>query len=727
MKIYANDLTKVEWLNEILNNAWSGQKFLGLKSGYYFVFFYNNDESQSIIKFKSIKPLPIINDLLYEDQYKVGASYLGVLKPPYDTNNMLLYQFLRGVIYDYVYNTVSDRNKLEEGLKKYLPLLDELFLSYKNEDLKKISQPNIKGVFDIVIESNLEDALNNFMLEKRVVNSLLDITRACATFVKKITGKNLVGQSIKQIVNAIQNPNGGLIPQEAGSTMRYLIIGEVAAGQDNEKLNEAKNLLRQAMPIENIFLKTGWFFSRLDNKWRKKLSDVDLKFKTQYFKKYDAYEVLNPRNFNSKEIVNVAYGGSLLMSLLREGYDVKIGDIIEDNPLFEYYPKLKDLSLVLAIDSVDKQHNAYYSNSLPKHINIGSAVEFNPLQTLLHEVQHYIQMVEGFANGGNTTLAEIISSVGGSGFRFFANGMDIYTKEFCKAIDERTFKLLEDLKIPQLDVYLLDVKTAQDNCVSIFYLLLNTYLNRKNPIESRQRTRRFVENEISKECYDFFNQVHIQTLEVAKYKEDELKKGLSKDSLEILFYNTYRWLLGEQEARFVQQTQYINQELSDYFQFYSNETFEADKVNVIGVQDLSDSPKNALAAVETLSTGEYIIHLTKTYNAESYLHELGHIIFDCIKNTPDEMTVLTFFREEKHTFKDIEEFFCTAFVEFWLRFKISDVLNTNIFRARKTTNYVLSDKADSFFNKLFFTELVEENKTLLKKYIEFVKLLNDLT
>ena len=74
-----------------------------------------------------------------------------------------------------------------------------------------------------------------------------------------------------------------------------------------------------------------------------------------------------------------------------------IGEAVEDNRLLKAYPDLKDMKV--QFKHVDTPHSSYYDGK-------GFFVEYDNDDTaakgLMHEVQHYIQVQEGFAEGANT-------------------------------------------------------------------------------------------------------------------------------------------------------------------------------------------------------------------------------------------------------------------------------------------------------------------------------------
>jgi hypothetical protein len=80
----------------------------------------------------------------------------------------------------------------------------------------------------------------------------------------------------------------------------------------------------------------------------------------------------------------------------------KLSRVINAPELFKAYPKLKDVVVV-----VDKNQNSEGSYSVRDGqivITLKSNVPIRAKSTLIHEIQHAIQDIEGFARGGNTEM-----------------------------------------------------------------------------------------------------------------------------------------------------------------------------------------------------------------------------------------------------------------------------------------------------------------------------------
>lgn len=86
--------------------------------------------------------------------------------------------------------------------------------------------------------------------------------------------------------------------------------------------------------------------------------------------------------------------------------DGKLGDIIDDSwEVFRYYPALKELKIAQLpwfTNAAGSYDNVTKTMRLPADIGRRPAALEEVRSTIAHEVQHYIQDVEGWARGGNT-------------------------------------------------------------------------------------------------------------------------------------------------------------------------------------------------------------------------------------------------------------------------------------------------------------------------------------
>jgi DNA repair protein RadC len=82
---------------------------------------------------------------------------------------------------------------------------------------------------------------------------------------------------------------------------------------------------------------------------------------------------------------------------------VKLSEILDNKDLFKAYPKLKNQLVYFS----NERGGAFIFNDKNKYIRLNDKLNGKTLQSvLLHEIQHAIQDIEGFAKGGNLTILD---------------------------------------------------------------------------------------------------------------------------------------------------------------------------------------------------------------------------------------------------------------------------------------------------------------------------------
>lgn len=188
-----------------------------------------------------------------------------------------------------------------------------------------------------------------------------------------------------------------------------LVIGETGA-QALDKANEATirmdnlNIARDMETAEKdtktILLSTGWQRGA-DGKWRYEVPDGELK--------------------------------------ITSSKNADLEDVFEDPELFKAYPELKNIGVMLGIHSSFNNSGAYtpfvdqsaqdMMDILPE-IKVRATDIDNAKSVLIHEIQHAIQHIEGFAKGGEPGVIASLKI-----------GEDAFKKIFPKLEDN--FKKLE--------------------------------------------------------------------------------------------------------------------------------------------------------------------------------------------------------------------------------------------------------------------------------------------
>ena len=155
-------------------------------------------------------------------------------------------------------------------------------------------------------------------------------------------------------------------------------IGQTGMARIDHKnmlnLQQAKQMLSEGCAPSTIKIQTGWELG-IDGLWR--------------------YEILDPFLPNSEIEAYVKP---------RFGESINIRLILQDNLILDAYPQFENLTLY-AMYSPQKGVAGYYNPSTNGMvISMGrpsDKFEYQIEGVLLHEIQHLIQYIEGFAQGGN--------------------------------------------------------------------------------------------------------------------------------------------------------------------------------------------------------------------------------------------------------------------------------------------------------------------------------------
>jgi hypothetical protein len=724
MKLFLDDIKKIDWLKqEIESQSW-GKVFLTLSKGFYFVFNYDLVESESNIKVSSAKSVYEINEGLYRG---LSAQHIGYMKEPFETTNYLFFSLLKSAC------------RTEEATSK----LNELFFSYKIKDVQEYKanlKTHITGSQQINSAISFNTALNNiFIANPKPVHGLCMIYEFIDNYAKNVKGKSIYGQFLSKIVKAVKNPNGGLVPEYSNTIMRYLIVGEKAAANNAEmmeSLERAKELHRSYNSAYSIYLETGWYFNKYDLKWRKRISDDTFYFQMDKISLSDGSFQYTPEGFKDlKNQVELLSNDSIgIEKLIAKGYDGKLSDYVSFEDAFNLYPNLRDIYSVFSVNVIN-YGSSFYFNPNPKSLVLISSKKTNSLYDIdrvkyvaLHEIQHYVQNEEGFGNGGNPTLASLIDAVGGSSFRNFYNSLFAFQNKFaevCITIPHEEFgDLIRQLRSINLKVSLDNfVNLCEDkekiayNASSITYYLLTIY-------SLDDRTNSIIETFINKyfdsSYLELFRLSLQQNRKALERDENLTRKGWTKQDLYILNFQTYEALLGEVESRFVQQTSKIPKELQDYFELYTSETIDQSKISVYNDSAYIDEGKKAEAGIETTAENNYIIHLPEAFsNSINLLHETAHILYDFVKDSI--LSNVDLVTKSIESGKEIEEYFCESFVDYIHRKDIDAALTRDINFEREIKDY--TDFDDIISSVLYYQSSIDENGLLLR--LSFVeKMLN---
>lgn len=190
---------------------------------------------------------------------------------------------------------------------------------------------------------------------------------------------DLAQRVVAEVLGEVYAKESGLSSKKTAPLYQFAGIG--ARTSDKSSLMKAHGLQNQGKDMEAVRKETGWFLD-VDNKWKFEIDDSAVRVRDK-----------------------------------GKGEWTALGDAIKHTKLFQAYPQLKDVQLKLTIDEdLKAPSGSLNSASIGTWTAAGTEYETkhsdweifvkapnmeDAKSTLLHEVQHAIQVIEGFARGGS--------------------------------------------------------------------------------------------------------------------------------------------------------------------------------------------------------------------------------------------------------------------------------------------------------------------------------------
>ena len=264
------------------------------------------------------------------------------------------------------------------------------------EDYDRIYE-DVTG-WEYMVGMDTQDNLWGIMDEEGMADKIKEKGYDGAIFVEEVddsyepTKISYCALDANQIKSA-ENNNGDFSADN--NDIRFSLAGErgaAAADKAEERtfrmdnLSVAKDMEKNKKKAKTIKAATGWERGA-DGKWRYEMPDVVLR---------DPKEWVNKKTLTLSDIVE------------------KPNDLFKEYPeLFDAYPELKDMKI---LKGRARSGGVFYNNAITLNLgDIREAIKYdmdthyklanNSLKkTLVHEIQHYIQDKEGFAQGGNSEM-----------------------------------------------------------------------------------------------------------------------------------------------------------------------------------------------------------------------------------------------------------------------------------------------------------------------------------
>ena len=153
-------------------------------------------------------------------------------------------------------------------------------------------------------------------------------------------------------------------------TKRYLFIGAKADTADKMRLSMAQDMIASGADPEQVRKDTGWF-QGYDGKWRFEIDDSDISIDNRKLQKHESEYTLD--------------------------------EVVSHKALFEAYPELAKTKVVVQYGGLVKGAvGAYIADKDILIINSAIWLKDEDMKkVLVHEMQHKVQRIEGFARGSS--------------------------------------------------------------------------------------------------------------------------------------------------------------------------------------------------------------------------------------------------------------------------------------------------------------------------------------
>ncbi|MBQ8830863.1 MAG: hypothetical protein IJ017_04645 [Oscillospiraceae bacterium] len=223
-----------------------------------------------------------------------------------------------------------------------------------------------------------------------------------------------VKSAVREVMSEVMGTEVNKNTAEDGGEARYAIAGQRSRTADIEALNTAKEMERTGETPESILAATGWYRGA-DDLWRYEIDDSrmeyyrsgDAMFRNNH-PDYDRYQnlltkmltgVISVEEHSELQKLGEIWGRE--RSRLNERVDrgnATLSEVIRHEALFNAYPELMNTRVVFE-EMGEGERGSY--NAKNNTITLNQELRKSPESTLVHEIQHAIQNLEGFTSGAS--------------------------------------------------------------------------------------------------------------------------------------------------------------------------------------------------------------------------------------------------------------------------------------------------------------------------------------
>ena len=230
---------------------------------------------------------------------------------------------------------------------------------------------------------------------------LLPLYREVEPILEKLFTGEIAGRSPGQVLAF----DAGEIPAIENRRPVFAFAGARAKTANLASLDIAQRMLEGGKPAEAVYRATGWFKPPFEDKWYWEISDHEARL-------VNVQAHLRPNTEGRRLLLfgrDARRGAGWAKGDVRWGVNIPLPQILHHPALFEAYPFLEKMRLNMFVGR-DIPEDLAGSGALVHRKGANGGIVYSPIRViakdarealtvLLHEIQHYIQQKEQFAEG----------------------------------------------------------------------------------------------------------------------------------------------------------------------------------------------------------------------------------------------------------------------------------------------------------------------------------------
>lgn len=315
--------------------------------------------------------------------------------------------------------------RFQEYKQKTLEAWDKAGLTnYKNRSDAEIN--------DMVIEEAMSDLMGEIMRDPTTIERIATADRNLAQRIIDYLGqiierikqyfkgenkeiRDLVEhyEQVKEIYQEVVSQSDGQMRKTTGNTgQQYSFAGKNAQQADMSALQRAQQMKADGAGAEDILRETGWF-TGLDGQWRFELDDSQMKIDYDGIQQKHAAWLEGAIERLRAQEPGKTYAEAKEQVLADEKMPLTLIDVLDYPELYRQYPDMADIPVYLY--SGEEGYAGSYNPDTDEMVLTQAGMN-HWRRTLPHEIQHAIQVREGFDMGfpteGRPTDAQYWDSAG---------------------------------------------------------------------------------------------------------------------------------------------------------------------------------------------------------------------------------------------------------------------------------------------------------------------------